>query len=306
MKSFGAAAEPTLEQFRENCSGSYKEMMVQLGIFSPTENDLITERQVIMAAMALAVKEGARPTPEIMGNDGNIDLLKVVSLEQTTLFTIMEEMGIDKEMMDRAKVFAENASINDVQNFCDIPMIGRIQSEYLGRPDLVQAALALQHSVHAANIMHRLQNGEPDKEDYNRRREFSYADLSEDERLEDAVGLHYQLSVIEKEEATPGDKMDMSQHFDAIRSAFQTTVGMFDEAARGEKYSGPSPKLIKLTDRIQDLANHCLERIGANEPMAFDLGRELERGEIDPLTDPNFEIPGFLRTGPDRGDRDLG
>ncbi len=301
MKTFQDAANPSLEQFREQCSGSYKDMMVHLGIFTPNESALISERQVVMAAMVLALNDGVRPTLEVMGNNGQVDLMKVVALDQTVLFKTMEEMNIDKETMERARVFVEDASLCDIHNFCDVPMIGRLHSEYLGRPDIVQAALALQHSVRASNIIYRLQNGEADKEDHYNRREFSYADLQEDQRLEDALGFHYEVSKIERDEGVPGQPLDMFAHYEGIRKSFATSLTLFDEAARGESYTGVSPKLMKLTDRVQDLANHCLHRIGANEPMDFDLGPELTREGHDPLTDPNLKLPRFLTRDRDDG-----
>lgn len=279
-------------------------MMVQLGIFSPTESELISERQTFITAMALALRGGARPTSAIMTGN-RVDLMKVVTLDPVTVFKIMEEMGIDKDLMDRAKGIADEGTVVDMQHdLYDMPMIGQIQSAYLGRPDLVQAALALQHSVRASNAIYRLQNGEPDKDDYTRRREFAYTDLTEDPRLEDAVGIHYEVSLIEKDQAIPGDRMDMSAHFHDIRRAFGSTIDMLDEAARGEDYNGVSPKLMKLSAQVHDIATHCLTRIGANEPMEFDMSRELGH-ERDPLTDPDFEIPEFLRSGPNRGDRDV-
>ncbi|MCB1682263.1 MAG: hypothetical protein KDI65_10055 [Alphaproteobacteria bacterium] len=288
MRSFSSASDPSPDQLRQACVGPYRDFMVFLGILNQKQSDLITERQQVMSAVSRSINEGVPPSEELMDSENEIDLMKIADLDQVALMKVIGEAGITQEKLEDARRdLAQGVPELDItQNYYPAPRIGKIQSHMLGRPDLVQAVLTLQQSVRAADICYRLQNGDASPEESYQRLEFRFYDPDEDERLQDATELHYQLCKIERDAAQPGEPYDTSLYHEALQKSFMDAVTMFDAAATGADYGGVSPILTKISDRVTTLAQYCLDRIHADVPIT--INPSAEREEVDPLTDLDF------------------
>lgn len=307
MKGFKQAAERTPEQMHDILAGRFRDMMTELSIVSEKQNAFISERQVVMKAIAVAVRDHDIAPPEsLIGQNGQPDLLRLASMDDSDLLQLLDQTGLTNERLERARESVEgDYGLNMDPVPWQVPMIGKIQGYLLDRPDVIEAMVTLQQAVRASDVLYRLQQGTPDKDNFETRREFSHIDSNEDQRLRDAVNFHFEVAMIENDEAQPGVPYDITPFKDQLRQVFHDGLSMFANSAGGAGRNTPSPFLIALEDSLTSMAHYCLNRVNALQPLLFDTESRLSSGDPDPLTDPNFEIPAFLQTGPNRGDRDL-
>ncbi len=328
MKQFTQSAAVSPEQLHDICAGSFRKMLVFMGIVTQKDSDFISERHVVMQAVSTALRNQAiaANNQDYLKSDNPYDFMGILTMQDHDMMSLLDSHGITREDLQaaRAELESEQSYLGTLDDY-RIPMIGELFSEVLDRPGLVDAALTLQQAVRSADTVYRLQQGEADNGMYYKRREICEYVFPKDLRLQEAMALHYDLVSLESDDAKPGTRYTLEQIDDRLQekakeagapeapenvsarivNGFSHSMDMFSNAALGKNFpESASPALSKVTDRLAALPYFCMERIGINAPMAFDNSRDLG-DEPDPLTDPNFSIPKSLRSGPDRGDRDV-